>query len=464
MEVTVVVPTKDEEETVVPFLKSIASLKLGLLRCLVVDDSSDRTREVVNSLSMDGLKAKAILGRGNESPSVRLGIESSDEYCVVIDCDGSQDTGIIPEMLGKLSEGADLVVGSRYCKGGHPGDSTIFSSVGNLFGRFVLGLKTKDTTGRFFAAKRDLLLKASKWDGRGENSIDVVYFFEKRGYNVVEVPFKYSSRIGGRSKTNIPKYLWKYFWKIIDIRVRSWKVFSDDFIQRGINADFIEEVEVEVGSIAKVVGWLQIPIYLLMCFPARIPILEQFFGLAAINWPRGIVGFWLRTCYWRPKLGGCGSNCFFDYGMTIFGSENVFLGNNVHIDERVSMICASGKISIGEHVHIAGSCVLQGKGGIEIEEGATISFLTKIYSATNYYRNERGELVSCSAMAPPTEQYVIKKKVRIGKCGFLGAGSCIIPGGSIGDYSTVGASSVVNKEIPARTVAIGSPAKVIKEI
>ena len=56
------------------------------------------------------------------------------------------------------------------------------------------------------------------------------------------------------------------------------------------------------------------------------------------------------------------------------------------------------------------------------------------------------------------------KRVQIGKSVWIGANVTILPGTAIGDFSVIGAGSVVTKNIPAHVVAVGVPAKVIKHL
>ena len=60
--------------------------------------------------------------------------------------------------------------------------------------------------------------------------------------------------------------------------------------------------------------------------------------------------------------------------------------------------------------------------------------------------------------------YQYNLSVHIGKNCWIGAGSIILPGVTIGDNTVIGANSLVNKDIPANVVAFGSPCKVFREI
>jgi lipopolysaccharide O-acetyltransferase len=65
-------------------------------------------------------------------------------------------------------------------------------------------------------------------------------------------------------------------------------------------------------------------------------------------------------------------------------------------------------------------------------------------------------------MSVPIERKGICKPVVIGDNVWIGESACILPGVTIGEGSIIGALSVVTKSIPAYSIAVGSPAKVVK--
>lgn len=115
-----------------------------------------------------------------------------------------------------------------------------------------------------------------------------------------------------------------------------------------------------------------------------------------------------------------------DYGYNIEIGENFYSNHNL-------VILDGAKVEIGDNVFIAPNCCITTAGHpINIDE-----------------RNRELEYA-----------YPIK----IGNNVWIGAGVNILPGVIIGDNVTIGAGSVVNKSIPANSIAVGNPCKVIKTI
>ena len=108
-------------------------------------------------------------------------------------------------------------------------------------------------------------------------------------------------------------------------------------------------------------------------------------------------------------------------------------------------------IKVGERVFINACCRFQDQGGIEIGDGALIGHNTTI-ATLNHDLN------------PEKRASLTPSPVKIGKNVWIGSDCTILPGVEIGDGAIIGAGSVVTKSIPKNTIAVGNPAKVIKEI
>lgn len=128
------------------------------------------------------------------------------------------------------------------------------------------------------------------------------------------------------------------------------------------------------------------------------------------------------------------------------------MGKNVTIQDRCKIMDAN-KIVIGNNVLISHNTDLYGHGNITIGDHTQIGAYSAIISH-NHIFSIPGQ--------PIREQGHENEEVIIGKDVWLGTHVIVLPGVTIGDGSVIGAGSIVTKPIPAYSVAVGNPAKVIK--
>lgn len=112
-----------------------------------------------------------------------------------------------------------------------------------------------------------------------------------------------------------------------------------------------------------------------------------------------------------------------------------------------------GKPKIGKNVHLNPLCVIDATGGLEIGEGSDIASQVMIFTHSTH-------LQCVSEKKEP----IIKERVKIGNYVFVGSGTTILPGVTIGGHSIIGANSLVNSDIPEYSIAIGTPAKVVGKV
>lgn len=106
-------------------------------------------------------------------------------------------------------------------------------------------------------------------------------------------------------------------------------------------------------------------------------------------------------------------------------------------------------VAIGRNVIVMDGALMMAAGGITLEDGALIAANCQLIS--NNHDFHRREII-------------IGKPVRICRNAWIGAGSTILPGVTVGENAIVGAGSVVTKSIPAGEVWAGNPARFIKKI
>lgn len=112
-----------------------------------------------------------------------------------------------------------------------------------------------------------------------------------------------------------------------------------------------------------------------------------------------------------------------------------------------------GRPNIGRHCWICPYTIIDGSGGLTIGDWSTISAGVHIYSHDNVMQTLTSGLVP-----------IQRENVTIGSNVYIGPNTVITRGVNIGNYSVIGAYSLVNKDIPSYKFVVGQPAKVIGSI
>ena len=139
-----------------------------------------------------------------------------------------------------------------------------------------------------------------------------------------------------------------------------------------------------------------------------------------------------------------------------YSPDQIEMGNNVRIDDYCIL---SGKIKLGDYVHIAPYCGLYGRGGIEMKDFSGLSSRVSIYSSNDDYSGE----TLTNPTVPDKFRNVEYAEVTISKHCIIGSGAIILPGIEIGEGAAVGAMSLCNRDIDEWTIFAGIPAKYIKK-
>ncbi len=114
----------------------------------------------------------------------------------------------------------------------------------------------------------------------------------------------------------------------------------------------------------------------------------------------------------------------------------------------------TGDPEIGEGTWIGAFTIIDASGGLSIGAGCDVSSGVQIYTHSSVRRCVSGRAYPVVDRAP----------VRIGDRVFLGANAVVMMGVTIGDEAVVAAGAVVTKDVPARTVVAGVPAKPIGSV
>src|SRR5579859_7362309 len=217
---TVVVPVYNEGENVIPTLLGIVErTRTRPLEVLVVHDfDEDTTVPVVKALQAEHPELrlhKNTLGRGVLN-AMKSGLRAARAPNVLITMgDGSDDAADIDPMYRLARDGADVVAGSRYMRGGRqvggPLLKRTMSRAAGLSLHFVGGLPIHDATSNFRLYSRRLLDQVTiESTGGFELGIELTVKAYTLGMRLAEVPTTWRDRTAGQSRFRLWKWLPRY--------------------------------------------------------------------------------------------------------------------------------------------------------------------------------------------------------------------------------------------------------------
>jgi dolichol-phosphate mannosyltransferase len=224
MKVVIIIPTYNERENIGSLINALrGAIKLRGYSILVVDDESpDGTGGVVNS-EMKRWKNLELLTGEKEGigRALQRGIDHAvknlgAEIIVQMDADFSHDPNDVPRLLAEIENGYDLVIGSRYIKGGAvPPDwafqRKILSWGGNLLVRLLTGIwGVREFTTNFRAFTTNFYQKMNQDNfAFADNTFLPAFVVEAHRCDakIKEVPIVFHNRKKGKSKIEVAKYV-----------------------------------------------------------------------------------------------------------------------------------------------------------------------------------------------------------------------------------------------------------------
>ena len=239
MQITVVVPTYNEAESLPELVAGLRSLPLALSLLVVDDNSPDGTGQLARRLaasdaSFHVLQRKAKEGlRSAYLDGFRLALAGGAEAILQMDADLSHDPQRIPAMIDRLQT-ADMVLGSRYVPGGSvdrdwPRWRRALSAFGNLYARTILGMPSTDVTTGFRLWRRATLegMPLNRIQSNGYVFlVEMAYLAHCLQYRIGEIPIHFAERRHGSSKMSLgiqaeaALRIWQVMWQYRDLRVQ----------------------------------------------------------------------------------------------------------------------------------------------------------------------------------------------------------------------------------------------------
>lgn len=231
----VVIPTYNEAENLAQITEALYKLNIDSLEILIIDDASpDGTGKLADQLALKYpdrfhvMHRAGKLGLGSAYiQGFRWAILQGAQDIIQMDADFSHSPSYIPQFLNLIPE-YDVVVGSRYIKGGKLDERWSWFRrllswwANSVWVRVILWTKTKDATAGFKC------WKAKALQGIGLDSVcsngyifqvEMCYLAEKRGYRIKEIPIYFEDRRIGHSKMNVGIKI-EAALRVFDIRFR----------------------------------------------------------------------------------------------------------------------------------------------------------------------------------------------------------------------------------------------------
>lgn len=208
-------------------------------------------------------------------------------------------------------------------------------------------------------------------------------------------------------------------------------------------------------------------------------ILEQLV-LGACGWVPSVVGIGLRALAYRTIMNLDGTPAI-EAGVRIAHASGIRLGKKVYLDQGVYLHALPNGITIGDNtfimhhtmlhvfnfrglpkagISIGENCflgeynVIRGQGGVHIGNEVYTGPMVQMVAVNHVYQD---------ANRPIREQGITAQGIVIEDDVWIGANATIVDGVKVGKGSIIGAGSVVTRDIPPYSIAVGSPAKPVKD-
>lgn len=203
--------------------------------------------------------------------------------------------------------------------------------------------------------------------------------------------------------------------------------------------------------------------------------------LLLCNGMPGAPGFWLRGKLYRGLFASVGKGVVFGRNLTLRHPHKIRLGDHVVVDDNVVLdakgegnagitvgdrvflgrntivYCKDGDIVLGAKVNVASNCQLFSSNRLVVGSGTVVGAFSYLLSGGEY---------DAASETPFADQDVQPSKgpLVIGANSWIGAHVTVTDASCIGEHCVIGAGAVVVKPIPADSVAVGVPARVVKTL
>jgi dolichol-phosphate mannosyltransferase len=225
-ELTIVVPTRNERDNIIPLLQRLSTALHGTdWEVLFVDDDSpDGTAALVRTIAQSNRRVRCIQRirrRGLSSACIEGFLASAAPFIAVMDGDLQHDEKLLPKMLARAkADNFDLVVGSRRVEGGSVGafgsSRESVSRLGTRLAHNLIGSELNDPMSGFFLLRRAWVERVLyRLSGRGFKILLDLFASATEPVRFVELPYTFGTRASGESKLDSAATI-EYFNLLLD--------------------------------------------------------------------------------------------------------------------------------------------------------------------------------------------------------------------------------------------------------
>ena len=227
MKLSVLVPARDEEDSIEAMLSSLTKTlrreRIEFEVVVVNDGSTDATESLTRRLSEDEPSIKVISNPGPHGfgSAVRFGLRHySGGAVAVMMADGSDSPDDLVAYYRRLQTGDECVLGSRFIKGGkiigYPIHKLVLNRLANWFIRVIFGIRYNDVTNPFKAYRREVIDGMSPLMSRHFNlTVEMPLKAIVRGYKYSVIPITWINRTTGISKLKIREMGSRYLFIVL---------------------------------------------------------------------------------------------------------------------------------------------------------------------------------------------------------------------------------------------------------